>query len=44
MLTHYRVAESDAQRCADRIDGVMREDYLRKATVPPWDEVMSSAR
>jgi hexosaminidase len=44
MLAHYRVAENDAQRCADRIDGVMREDYLRKATVPPWDEVMSSAR
>ncbi|GAC1659954.1 MAG: hypothetical protein NVS4B13_06550 [Candidatus Elarobacter sp.] len=44
MLPHYRLAESDAQRCADRIDGVMREDYLRRATVPPWDEVMSSAR
>jgi hexosaminidase len=44
MLAHYRVAEADAQRCADRIDGVMREDYLRKATVPPWDEVMPSAR
>jgi hexosaminidase len=44
MLAHYRVAENDAQRCADRIDRVTREDYLRKATVPPWDEVMSSAR
>ncbi|GAC1572595.1 MAG: hypothetical protein NVS3B7_03380 [Candidatus Elarobacter sp.] len=44
MRAHYRVAEDDAQRCADRIDGVMREDYLRKAVVPPWDEVMSSAR
>ena len=44
MLAHYRVAEDDAQRCADRIDGVMREDYLRNGTVPPWDEVMRSAR
>jgi hexosaminidase len=42
MLAHYRVAEDDAQRCADRIDGVMREDYLRRATVPPWDEVMAA--
>jgi hypothetical protein len=44
LLAHYRVAEDDAQRCADRIDGVMREDYLRKAIVPPWEEVISSAR
>lgn len=44
MLPHYRVAEADAQRCADRIDGVMREDYLRRGTVPAWDEVMSSPR
>jgi hypothetical protein len=44
VLPRYRVAEDDAQRCADRIDGVMREDYLRKNVVPPWDEVMSSAR
>jgi hexosaminidase len=43
MSAHYRVAEDDAQRCADRIDGVMREDYLRYGTVPPWDQVMSSA-
>ena len=40
MSAHYRVAEDDAQRCADRIDGVMREDYLRHGTVPPWDDVM----
>jgi hypothetical protein len=44
MSAHYRVAEDDAQRCADRIDGVMREDYLRHDIVPPWDQVMSSAR
>ena len=44
MLAHYRVAEDDAQRCADRIDGVMREDYLRKGTVPAWAEIMPSAR
>jgi len=44
VLTHYRLAEDDAQRCADRIDGVMREDYLRNGTVPPWDEVMRSTR
>ena len=37
-------AKTDAQRCADRIDGVMREDYLRKGAVPPWDEVMPAAR
>jgi hexosaminidase len=40
MRSHYRVASGDAQRCADRIDAVMREDYLRRAVVPPWDEVM----
>lgn len=44
MLAHYRAGEDDAQRCADRIDRVTREDYLRKNTVPAWDEVMSSAR
>jgi hexosaminidase len=44
MSAHYRVAEDDAQRCADRIDGVMREDYLRHDTVPPWDDVISSAQ
>jgi hexosaminidase len=44
MLAHYRLAANDAQRCADRIDGVMREDYLRNATVPPWDEVLPSPR
>ncbi|HEX3551478.1 MAG TPA: hypothetical protein VHT53_13925, partial [Candidatus Elarobacter sp.] len=44
VLPRYRIAEDDAQRCADRIDGVMREDYLRKNVVPPWDEVMPSAR
>jgi len=40
MRSHYRTASGDAQRCADRIDGVMREDYLRHATVPAWDQVM----
>jgi len=44
MLAHYRIGEDDAQRCADRIDRVTREEYLRKGTVPAWDEVMSSAR
>jgi hypothetical protein len=43
MHVHYRVAEDDAQRCADRIDGVMREDYLRDGTVPAWDEVMTAS-
>ncbi len=43
MLVHYTVAEGQAQRCADRIDGVMREDYLRKATVPAWDDVMRTS-
>ena len=44
MHAHFRVAEDDAQRCADRIDGVMREDYLRHDTVPPWEDIMPSAR
>ncbi len=47
-LTHvrarYDLAEGEAQRCGDRIDAVTREDYLRKNVVPPWDEVMGSAR
>jgi hexosaminidase len=43
MRAHYRVAEDDAQRCADRIDGVMREDYLRRGIVPPWEEMMRAA-
>ena len=41
---HYLRAEDEAQRCADRIDRVTREDYLRSGTVPAWDEAMSSAR
>jgi hexosaminidase len=44
VLTHYHLGEDDAQRCGDRIDRVTREDYLRKATVPPWDEMMSPAQ
>jgi hypothetical protein len=44
VLVRYRTAEGDAQRCADRIDGVEREDYLRRDTVPPFVEVISSAR
>jgi hexosaminidase len=44
MRAHYRAGGDDAQRCADRIDRATREDYLRKGTLPPWDEVMSSAR
>jgi len=31
---HYLRAEDEAQRCADRIDRVTREDYLRSGTVP----------
>jgi hypothetical protein len=42
MGAHYRIAQDDAQRCADRIDGVMREDYLRHDTVPPWGDIMPS--
>jgi hypothetical protein len=44
MRARYRIAEDDAQRCADRIDGVARESYLRNGTVPPWDEVMPSVQ
>ena len=40
MGAHYRIAQDDAQRCADRIDGVMREDYLRRGVVPAWDDIM----
>ena len=43
ILVRYAVAEADAQRCADRIDGVIREDYLRTAQVPAWDDLMQSA-
>jgi hypothetical protein len=43
IVTRYRIGEDDAQHCADRIDAVIREDYLRHATVPAWDEVMRSA-
>jgi len=42
VITRYRLGEDDAQRCADRIDAVTREDYLRHATLPAWDEVMRS--
>jgi len=44
VLPRYRAAENAAQRCADRIDVVMREDYLRNHVVPAWDEVMGPAR
>jgi len=37
VLVRYAAAEADAQRCADRIDTVMREDYLRHGTIPSWD-------
>jgi len=37
VLVRYANAEADAQRCADRIDTVMREDYLRHGDVPSWD-------
>jgi hypothetical protein len=44
VVVRYRDAEGDAQRCADRIDGVEREDYLRHDTVPAWEELFRSAR
>jgi hypothetical protein len=37
VLVRYASAEADAQRCADRIDTVTREDYLRHGEVPSWD-------
>ena len=37
VLVRYASAEADAQRCADQIDTVMREDYLRHGEVPSWD-------
>jgi hypothetical protein len=37
VLVRYAVAEEDAQRCADRIDAVTREDYLRHGSLPDWD-------
>ena len=39
VLVRYAVAEQDAQRCADRIDAVMREDYLRGGSLPDWNAV-----
>ena len=44
VLVRYRLAESEAQRYADRIDAVTREDYLRRQTVPAWEEGVASAR
>ncbi len=43
VLVRYRSGEDDAQRCADRLDAVERENYLRGATVPPWETVIPSA-
>ncbi len=42
-LVRYRVAEEEAQRCADRIDRVSREDVLRNGTVPPWEQLFGTA-
>ena len=39
VLVRYAVAEDDAQRCADRIDAVTREDYLRHGSLPDWNAV-----
>ena len=44
VLVKYRLAEGDAQRCADRIDRVERDDVVRSGHLPSWDEVMSSGR
>jgi hypothetical protein len=43
VLVRYRIAEEDAQRCADRIDHVSREDFLRNGTVPPWEQLFGTA-
>ncbi len=44
VLARYRTGEDDAQRCADRLDAVEREDYLRGNTLPGWESVISSVR
>ena len=44
VLVKYRLAAGDAQRCADRIDRVERDDVGRPEQLPSWDEVMSSGR
>jgi hypothetical protein len=44
ILVKYRRGEARAQAVADRLDAVQREDYLRGHTLPPFDEVLASAR
>ncbi len=43
VLVRYTMAAQDAQRCADRIDRVSREDFLRNGTVPPWEQLFGTA-
>jgi hypothetical protein len=44
ILVRYRRGEARAQALADRLDAVEREDYLRGRALPPFDEVLASAR
>jgi len=44
VLVKYRLAEANAQRCADALDAVERDDLVAGKPLPPWNEVLSSAR
>jgi len=44
ILVRYHRGEERAQAIADRLDAVEREDYLRGHTLPPFEEVLASAR
>ena len=44
VASRARLAEDNAQRCADALDGAEREDYLRMKMLRPWSEVVSWVR
>jgi hypothetical protein len=44
VLVKYRGAEAQAQRCADALDAVERDDLVAGKPLPPWSEVFASAR
>jgi hypothetical protein len=44
VLVKYRLAEANAQRCADAIDAVERDDLVAGKPLPPWSQVWASAR
>jgi hypothetical protein len=43
VLVKYRLAEANAQRCADAIDAVERDELVAGKPLPPWPQVWTSA-